>query len=341
MRRILAIVSLWALLFLTAAPALADEVIFLNGDRLTGKIVSAAGGKLVIKTDAAGDVTVDMAKVKTFSTEAPVQLKVGDQPPVSTPVTAGPEGQVQIAPGGTAAPRTLAISQVAAINPPAPEWKGSLALNGLLTRGNSETEQLGFRFGIGKRWEDERFAAGAEYTYGRQRDPDTDERTISVDYGAIFAKWDHFFTKRFYGYLTAKAERDGVAELEYRFTPSAGAGYQWFETPTFNLATEAGLAYVYEKFEGQKASDFLGPRFAYHVDWTPVGPLKLYHNLEYVPSFEDFTGDFLLNLDAGLRVAVWKGFFTDFRFEYRYDSTPGTGRQKDDTRLVLGVGWEF
>lgn len=341
MSRILATVPFGFLLLLAAAPVAADEVIFLNGDRLTGKVVSAAGGKLVIKTDAAGEVTIDLAKVKTFSTDAPVQVKVGDKPPVTTPVTAGPDGQVQIAPGGTAPPQTLPISQVAAIYPFPPEWKGSLALNGLLTRGNSETEQLGFRFGIGKRWEDDRFTAGAEYTYGRQRDPDTDEQSTSVDYGAIFAKWDHFFTQKFYGYLSAKAERDGVAELEYRFTPSVGVGYQWFEGPTFNLSTEVGLAYVYEKFEHQNANDFLGPRLAYHVDWTPVSPLKLYHNLEYLPSFQDFSGDFLLNLDAGLRVTVWKSFFTDFRFEYRYDSTPASGRKKDDTRFVLGVGWEF
>ena len=30
----------------------------------------------------------------------------------------------------------------------------------------------------------------------------------------------------------------------------------------------------------------------------PVAPLKLYHTLEYLPSFEDFTGDYLLNLLA-------------------------------------------
>ena len=209
MSRILATVLLCSLLLLAAAPVAADEVIFLNGDRLTGKVVSAAGGKLVIKTDAAGEVTIDLAKVKTFSTDAPVQVKVGDKPPVTTPVTAGPDGQVQIAPGGTAPPQPLPISQVAAIYPFPPEWNGSLALNGLLTRGNSETEQLGFRFGIGKRWEDDRFTAGAEYTYGRQRDPDTDEHSTSVDYGAIFAKWDHFFTQKFYGYLTTKASRSG------------------------------------------------------------------------------------------------------------------------------------
>ena len=61
-------------------PASGDEVLFLNGDRLTGKILSATGGKLTIKTEAAGDVTVDMAKVKTFSTDEPVKSSWGSSP---------------------------------------------------------------------------------------------------------------------------------------------------------------------------------------------------------------------------------------------------------------------
>ena len=72
----------------------ADEVIFLNGDRLTGKILSAEGGKLILKTDAAGEVTIDMAKVRTFSTDEPVDVRVGDKKvPHDTKVTAGPEGR--------------------------------------------------------------------------------------------------------------------------------------------------------------------------------------------------------------------------------------------------------
>ena len=57
-------------------PARGDEVLFQNGDRLSGKILKAAGGKLTIKTDGAGEVSVDMSKVKTFSTDAPVTVGV-------------------------------------------------------------------------------------------------------------------------------------------------------------------------------------------------------------------------------------------------------------------------
>lgn len=47
-------------LLLMAGPVGADEVFLLNGDRLTGKIVSATGGKLILNTDAAGGITIDL-----------------------------------------------------------------------------------------------------------------------------------------------------------------------------------------------------------------------------------------------------------------------------------------
>ena len=105
-----------------AAPALADEVIFLNGDRLTGKIVSAAAGKLILKTDAAGEVTIDLAKVKTFSTDEPVVVKTKPEeaPPVTTKVAPSTEGQVQTQPAPGVAPQAVPISDIAVINPPIP-----------------------------------------------------------------------------------------------------------------------------------------------------------------------------------------------------------------------------
>lgn len=335
-------VAVSAVLALAAAPAFADEVIFLNGDRLTGKIVSAAAGKLILKTDAAGEITIDLSKVKTFSTDEPVMVKKADDTPaLRTRVGVGAEGQVQTEPTPGAAAQTVPIKEIKEIYSAVPEWHGSFSLNGLFTTGNTETEQIGLLAGLSKRWEHDRVTFGAAYTYGRQKDPDTGDKITTVDYGRIFGKYDHFFTQKFYGYALAKAEHDGVADLEYRLSPGLGVGYQWFEGPTFNLATEAGLNYVYEKFEDQKANDFLGPRLAYAVDWTPVPVLKLYHSLEYLPSFEDFAGDYLLNIVAGAKVKITKAFFGDFRFEYAYDSTPARGREKADTRLLLGVGWEF
>ena len=341
MARSLGILALVAVT-LAARLAAADEVIFLNGDRLTGKIVSAAGGKLILKTDAAGEVTIDLAKVRTFSSDAPVRVQVGEKIQLDSQVAAGPEGEVQAQMVPGAAPQPLPIKEITAINPPPPAWKGSLALNGLFTTGNSQTEQVGFTTRLGKRWPDDRLSLGAEYNFGRQEDPNTGEKTTTADYGMAFAKYDHFLTKKLYLYGMVKVEHDGVADLEFRFSPGAGVGYQWFEGPTFNLLTEAGINWVYEKFEHDGHNDFVAARLAYAVDWSPVpGVLKLYHTLEYLPSLEDFTNDYLLNIVAGLRATVIKGFFADLRIEFSHDNTPAPGRKKDDTRFIVGVGWEF
>ena len=67
-----------------AGTAGADEVLFTNGDRITGMITQGAGGQLTIKSDTVGEVKVDMSKVKTFSTTQPVRVQVARRPS-STP----------------------------------------------------------------------------------------------------------------------------------------------------------------------------------------------------------------------------------------------------------------
>src|SRR3954468_6905025 len=61
-----------ALLCALVTAAHADEILFNNGDRLTGTSVTADGGKITIKTAVAGEVKVDMKDVKTFTTDAPI-----------------------------------------------------------------------------------------------------------------------------------------------------------------------------------------------------------------------------------------------------------------------------
>ena len=48
----------------------AEEVTLKNGDRLTGTIVSMDDKKLTVKTDYAGDITIDRAAVAQFSSPA-------------------------------------------------------------------------------------------------------------------------------------------------------------------------------------------------------------------------------------------------------------------------------
>jgi len=327
--------------FALVGAAGADEIVFTNGDRLTGTITRAVGGKMTIKTEAAGDVTVDMSKVQTFSTAQPVRLQVGDATVLDTRVAPGPPGTVRTAPERMTGTPTVAIKDVTGINPPPVKWTGSIAANGMMTRGNSETENIGVTLDAVRRADRDRITLGGGYQFGRQKNPDTGERVATTDNWFALGKYDYFLTTPLYVYLGARAERDRIAKLNLRLAPGAGAGYQWFEGPVFNLASEAGLAWVYEDFRNEGSDDHLAGRLAYRVDWRPHAALRLFHTLEYLPSLEDLSSDYNLNADAGIRVTVISDFFTEFRSEWRYDAAPAPGAEKSDFRLSLGVGWAF
>jgi putative salt-induced outer membrane protein YdiY len=338
MNRAFLVASIVCLFFTSFA--LGDEIQFLNGDRLTGKIKSAADGKILITTDVAGDVTVDMAKVKTFTTTEPIEIHVGEKNVVKTTVAAGPQGSVQAAAAGGIAGGPIAIKDIKTINPPPVKWTGAVSANGLLTRGNSNTESLGITIDAQRRAEVDRITFDASYLYGRQKNPDTGVYSTTTDNWFLFGKYDYFFTKKFYGFVSSRLERDRIAELNLRFTPAVGVGYQWIEKPDMNFLTEGGLAWVYEDFQNNGSDDHFALRLAYHFDKKLNDKVNFFHDLEYLPSIEEIS-DFNFNTDAGVRVTLTKNMFTEFKFEWKHDNRPAPGAAENDLRYLLGVGWAF
>jgi len=102
------------------APANTDVLIFTNGDQLTGKLVSSAGGSVTFHSDMAGDLTVDWAKVKEIrSSQKFAVLEKGVKPSRKTPDTLVPQGTVTIAdqsiqvhPDSGAAPAPIPVGSV-------------------------------------------------------------------------------------------------------------------------------------------------------------------------------------------------------------------------------------
>ncbi len=59
----------------TPAAPMPDILIFTNGDQLTGKLVSAAGGNIVFASDMAGQLTIPFSKIKELrSGSSPAQF---------------------------------------------------------------------------------------------------------------------------------------------------------------------------------------------------------------------------------------------------------------------------
>jgi small nuclear ribonucleoprotein (snRNP)-like protein len=54
----------------------ADQVVLKNGDRLTGTIVKSDGATLLIKTEFAGDVTIQWSAVQDISSSEELHLSL-------------------------------------------------------------------------------------------------------------------------------------------------------------------------------------------------------------------------------------------------------------------------
>src|SRR4051794_23439989 len=107
------------ILLLIPSLAAADEVIFKNGDRLTGTIKSVDGKKLKIDTKVAGVVEVKLDDVQTFSTDSAVQTRLNDKTilhdPIASqgaPATQPVTGPAQVNVGS----RAVAVSDIKRVN---------------------------------------------------------------------------------------------------------------------------------------------------------------------------------------------------------------------------------
>lgn len=323
-------------------PAAGDEIFFKNGDHLTGKVLTADGGKLVVDTAVAGKITIDMKTVKTFTTVAPIEIHLSNGTVIKQRVAAAPAGQFATAPNGPLAQQNFAISAIAAVNPPAPKpWSGHVTATGTLARGNTNSETFTLIGHVQRFVTDNQLTLDAGYNYQRQAPVGGGPEKRTEDNWFFEAEDKDLFTKKFYSYVDARVERDLLANLSLRLTPGAGLGYFWFNNPKdFTFSTEAGISWVYRSFSNDGTQDSVGARVAYDLVKVINDKVSIFHDFQIFPAF-DAIDDFFLITDVGIRTKLTDHLYSEFRIDFRHDQRPAPGAQPDDTLYSAGLGWTF
>jgi putative salt-induced outer membrane protein YdiY len=328
-----------AVLALAAAAGLtrADDVLLSNGDRLTGKIGLVSGDVMEFNSPALGDISIKLANIKSYSTDTPATLRTKDRQFVSAGIKHADATQITTIDG-----KTIPTADVQQVNPPPAGWAGSVVANGALNRGNTNEASLGFSAGATLRRDtpenDDRLTLSAAYNYVRTGRGAAG--TATEDNLGAAVKYDLFVSDKLYEYADLGYYHDRIARLNYRLTPGIGAGYQWIERKDLNVSTEAGVSYRYEDYETAPVDQKVTLRLAYHVDKSLSDQVSLFHDVEFLPAFEN-PGDYVLTSDAGIRANLTKSFFTEFKVVYQRNDRPAPRTFKDDLAFLLGVGWKF
>lgn len=325
-----------ACLLFSLTPVHSGEIVLKNGDRMTGRLVKLEEGKLTLATDYAGDIQVEWAKVSCFSTDREHEFGLSDSTVVRGKARCIGEGLIEIGQDDAEGYRRLALSDLAAVNPPPKvRYKGNLTAGGSASTGNTESRAL---YGAGRlevRSEKKRVTVSAKGNYAESED------TLTASNASGSGKYDYFLTEKLFAYAQTLLEQDRLQDLDLRSTLGAGLGYQFFETSRFGLYAEAGASYVKEDYDDAENRDYAAGRWSVGFDWQIVPDhVDFFHLHEGYVSLED-TEDFYFRSEQGLRVALIGNFYCNIQVNYDYKNRPAPGKEEDDLRYLLGLGYSF
>jgi putative salt-induced outer membrane protein YdiY len=327
-----------------SAPLVADEVYLTNGDRITGKVNTLADGKLTVESDLAGKLTIDINNVATFKTNEPIEIQLKDGTAFKKQISKAETGRFAVGGDQTLKAQDFNVAAIVAINPPVkeePKWHGDISGALVSTHGNTNINTQSLSIHLNKRTENDRSLLSTDYLYGKQKNSTTGEKEVTQDEWKMRGKYDYFFSKKAFGFLEGRYERDRIAELQRRVVVGAGAGYQWVESEPFNFSTEAGIASRYETYYNETpSSSQLSAQVGYHLDKKLNKTLTFINDLTYYPAFEKFS-DYYLTTTAELRAKVTELIFTNFKVVFDYDATPAEGKGNTDVKYIFGVGVTF
>lgn len=312
----------------------ADQVDLKNGDRLSGTVVRYSGETLVFSTPYAKEIAIAWTEVVSLTTETPYWVKLASGEYVSARFAARGDG-VYLEPATAAEARAVALGDVVTIGiPPGARWTADakLVLNG--SQGNSETFALGAAAEAVRETDADRLRFGGLLA----RESKDDEDTVKNTRG--WANYDYHLTDHWDLGAFLTLEYDHFKALDLRTIVGGGPGYRFIDTKAMLFEIHAGVAYVNENFDGQQDHDYITGVVGDELRWTISDSQSLYQLLDVYPSFADGE-DVFLHAEVGFRQSLLYGLFIELALVDDYDNLPARGRERNDFRYFVQLGYKL
>jgi len=320
-----------------AVGAMADEIVLVNGDKLTGTVVKVEGGKLTLKTDYAGAIEIQVDKVKKIITDNPAEVHLVGGEILKGKIKTTEDGRLAVESSPERAAATVEMSKVAAINPPPkPPAKltGNVTLGGAYQTGNTDRKSFSAAADASIKGERDRFGVRFLFNYTEEKE----EVTTRNLYGSL--KYDYFFTKKFYGYLGLEMLYDPFKDLNLRTIVGPGVGYQFWDDPVKFLFLEGGIAYYSEDRRDAQDDSWVAARLAGNFRYTLSRYLTFSDRLEFYPSLAN-ANDFTLRNEAAILSPIGAGWSLKLANIIDYDNSPPPYISKTDMTWILGLQYSF
>lgn len=212
-------------------------------------------------------------------------------------------------------------------------WTSTAALGLAMAQGNSENLQASLSFDTAYRAENDEFFLNGLYSFG-QNAGDT-----AADALRLGTRYNHLLSDRLHLGSGLDYLRDDVADLAYRVTASAVAGYYVIKSDTMSLAFEAGPGYIWEESAGTEDS-YLSLRGAERFSWA-LGKRTTFKQDAIVDVEPGDFDNYLLTVSAYLDTDITDSLTWRLAGTYIYDNQPNLGLENADSILSSGIAVKF
>jgi Protein of unknown function, DUF481 len=345
----------FALICCCCAALSAEQVTLKNGDRLTGTIVSMDDKKLTVKTEYAGDVTIDRAAVAQFSSQQPLVVTRTDKQVVSGPVT---QQDSSIVVSSTTGAQTIPLSDVAIIRSPADQaayekslhpgflegWAGGGSFGLGLARGNSDTTNVALGFNADRKTTTDEWTITAASLYSTSTADNVTTPSANNFFGGV--RYSRNITKRLFGFGLLAGGYDHLQLLDARISPSLGLGFHVIASKATTLDVLGGIGYTYESYSAGGVDDtgltnnFINATIGEEFQHSFTEKTAITENLYFFPYLND-AGNYRGTFTFGVASKFYRAMTWNLNFGDIYNSVPVPGKRNNDLVLTTGLGITF
>jgi putative salt-induced outer membrane protein YdiY len=341
----LAVVSV----FVLCSTMFADQVVLKNGDRLSGTIMKSDGKTLLIKTEFAGDVTVQWTAIEQVNSSAPLHVDLANGQTVVGPVSTTDDSlAVATGQGTVTQPKTEVKSLRSdsewtayqkSLHPGLTQgWAGGANVGFALTRGNSQTKNLALAFTGDRKTMHDEIAMYTNSVYATNDAPGaTPSTTANAIQGGI--RYSHDITPRVFAFGSADFQTDDLQGLNLRSVLGGGLGYHAIKTDRTSLDFLGGLNYTRENYvtlNRNFAALTLGEEFTYKAGKSTLITQKFY----MFPDLSDL-GQYRGTFNFGSVTKINKWFGWQNAFGDIYVTNPPAGKKQNDIIFTTGLNVSF
>jgi putative salt-induced outer membrane protein len=224
-------------------------------------------------------------------------------------------------------------NQIAVVSTNQPAWESSISAGLSLTKGNSDTLLATAAFKTRKKTTENEFMFGVDGSYGENDSVKNNETLHGV------GQYNHLFGERFYDFFNLEGLHDGIADLQYRFTLSPGAGYYFVKETNTTLAGEVGPGLIFQRLGGVDTT-YASLRLAERFEHKLNNGARVWERAEILPQVNK-PENFLVNAEIGAEAALTKTFSLRVTLQDNFVNQPAPGRKDNDVKLISSVVYKF